>query len=230
MSPLNDAQMKELLSQAAAVLEKRLFPEPPSSEELCKRYTLPEEYDQKIRGFRKSVKSRRGRKIFKTLFVIAAIISVIVLFALCMGAEEGMLFHMKTSAVVHVDGAMDYIRVIGEDTRSDMEEEQSVVFPTYIPEGYTLEPELQGIPGEYIYANGTQSFVYMCSTSTSSFVANSERYDLKQIQIGDCIAYYYESDEQKYIFMIMQSEYGCFTVRGSITLEECVRVFESLGQ
>ena len=229
MSQLNDAQLKELFSQAAAVLEKRLYPEPPSAEELRERYTLPEEYERKVRGLRKSIKSRRTRKTLKTLFVIAAVISVMVLFALCMGAKEGMLFYMKTSATTYDNGAENYTRMIGEAASPDTEDEQAVIFPSYIPEGYAPVPT-QGIPGEYLYSDGEHSFIYMHNTLTSSFVSNSEKYALKQIQIGNCIAYYYESEEQDYIFMIMKSAYGCFTLRGDIPLEECVRIFESLEQ
>ncbi len=220
------ATTAKLLSSAAALLEKRLYDAPPPYEELKAAYPLSDEYDKQILSLTKIIASNKSRRrSLRTIILVAAIITALIVFAICLGAKEGFLSHMTTNDVYKSDGTLNYTEITTDFKPSQPQKGLEIIFPRYVPDGYTRT--LSETPLALRYINGDKYFI-LCTNNFGTSIVNTEKYEMHQLQIGDSIAYYIEVKKHNYIFITVDSHRGCFYIQGNLSLEECIKIIESI--
>ncbi len=228
MNNIDTSNLKRLFPDAARLLESRLYPEPPSRDELRSLYPLSDEYNKNILSMSQTIIAKRSRtKTLKTVFLAAAIIITLIVFALCIGAAEGLLFSMKTVDVNKTDGSLDYTVVKNEKDVIYSSDHEQIIFPSYIPEGFERDTTFRSPANEQRYVCGDRFYYFSQSSLCSTTVFNTEKYKLQHVQIGDNIAYYIEVPEQDYIHIAMECQFGHLSVQGNISLEDCIKILES---
>ncbi len=223
---VSDPRINSLLTEAAGILENRLYPEVPPCELLREKYYLSDEFGKKILSYKKYINAQRKRKNLKIMILVAALISVLAAFALGMGAKEKIMLFMSTFNISDANGSLEYTSIEGGtgDVSSEGEEK---TYELYVPEGFELDSEYRGLPGELMYRNGEKFYVFALDSVNGMYAADTEYHKLKQIQIKDSIIYYFEDKENGYTFMVGQIPRGSISIRGNITLEDGIRIIES---
>ncbi len=231
---MNDAQLRNYCVQAAKELEKRMYPKPLSEEELSKRYTLPEEYETRVRGFRKAIEKKRSRKTLKAIAVLAALIALLAALALSMSAADGGVFGMDWEIVTYENGDDNYVVLNGESVFERSEEDKDFIMPSYIPEGYVYSKEAHSLPNSLVFVNGEHEFEYRYGNGVATVVISTELVEIKEKQVGDYIAYYFETEldlpdgKMRYIYLIMQTKNEFIIISGDVSVEEAFKMLESV--
>ncbi len=218
---VNDKYMSSVMKQAAKLLEDKILPMPPTAEELRGKYALSEEYSSRVRSLAKDISKRRSRKVLKTLILIAAIISILIAFAVCMTAYEKKLHCMEVLAVTLDDGRLSHSEISGRALMGTAAEENG--FSAL--EGYEEDTLYEAVDNERRYTNGERYYILIENAGSGFYAADTENLILNQMQINDSIVYYCVDSESGYVFMTAQTENVGYTVRGTITLEEGVEIF-----
>ncbi len=230
MNNQNCLNTENMLSAAARILESRLYPPPPSCDELRSLYSVSDEYNQKILSLSYLIIARRSRtKTVRTVFIAAAIVTLLIVFAICMGASEGILFSMKTVDVHKADGTLNYTEIKNERNVITASDFEIVVFPKYIPEGFVRDVSFRSLTNEQRYINGEEYFVFTQSSLCSTTTFNSEKYQVCSVQIGENIAYYINVPKQNYTSIVMECRFGHISVYGTISIEECIKILENVA-
>lgn len=228
MNNTNSLITKKMFYDAASLLESRLYPPPPSRDELRSLYSLSDEYNEKILSMSHLIISRRARsKTLKTVLLAAAIIALLIAFAICINAAQRFLFSMRTVDYHKPDGTLDYTELRNEHDFISLSDYELIVFPSYVPDGFRRDISHRSLANEQRYICNDSYYVFSQTTLCSTTIFNTEKYEMQQVQIGDNIAYYIEIPKQNYISITMECRFGHLSVCGTLPLDECIKILES---
>lgn len=232
----DDRFFYEVACRVDEIVLAELVGEMPPEEKLMEMYSFSEEFEQKMRSLVSTIgQKRKIPKSVKRIIIIAAAILALAIGALNAGAILKSLHDLYL--ICFEDFSFATYQDISDSDLSDGSDhvvDESVAvnitrfyIPTYIPDGYVEEKEIELGVCRYIhYSNGHDTIIFSQSALSVSMQLDTEDAQVVYITDGGLEGCYIEKNGE--ITLIFEKHGYVFRVEGKLSASEAIKIAKSV--